>query len=424
MKRKCLKITTALVMVLSIIMIFRLYSVKNAETIVTRYYENIQKQDYEGAYKYVSKETKEDISLNKFKKLYTLRNEFEQIQYIDTNEGRKSNGIVTIPIRINAVYVNDNEGKVAKYNLEHKLIAEKANYKLILEPSDFNKKIAQAHIDYVWEKYIWRNDIDSERAISSINEAIELDKDNPDIYYTTAKIAEKSEDALYLLDKAIELSNKRDYWHLSYVYNMKGDILREKDDLEGAKANYSLAIEEDKENQIASSNLKEINELLGADNNINNTVHDELKKKEIIKETKETKLNKEDLTSYDKTYITRILSIMEDYYTGLSNIDKLLSDPEPDSASWSGELVASVLFINLICDDVDNTLAPDKFKRMHKEIYFAGKHYRLAMENLLEAVDNLDSSSSGKYTMNIEQASERMEKANEELIKMRKEYEF
>ena len=415
MKMKKTRCIVIILIILSLALCFKVFSMKNAENVVYQYYSCIQKGDWQEAYEYLSRDTKRDIFFNKFQELYKLKSEFKEISSFDISKGYKDNGIAIVPVSIKTMYLYDGD-KILENNFKSKLEFKGINYKLILKPDEFDHELSQTYVDYIWEKFIWRDDISVNKAAEAINKAIEYDKDNPDIYYTYANMVKDEEDKLDLLDKSIELANKRDYWHLSYAYNMKGEILEKQGNPEDARTNYLLAIKEDEKNEVASKNLEKINDLLGKNRNEDYIPSSKKEVKGIEKGT--------NTTHSDEIYMDKIVPIMEDFYTGLSNIDNLMSNPEPESATWAGKLAASISLVELTCDDVDNTIPPDKFKRMHKEIYFASKSYRLAMENLVDIVDNLSVSSAGKYKANIEEANKRMEKATEELNKIKKEYGF
>lgn len=423
MENKKIRYILIILIFLFFALLFKVFSVKNAENIVYQYYNCIQKEDWDGAYKHLSKDTKEDISFNRFQELYNIKREFIKIESFNISKGYKDDGIVIIPVDIKMQYLYDVD-KLLENSFKSRLVLEGMNYRLILNPNEFYGQLSQTYIDYIWEKFIWRDDISVNEAAEAINKALEYDEDNPDIYYTYANIATNEEDALYLLDKSIELAKKRDYWHLSYAYNMKGEILEKQGNLEDAKTNYLLATKEDSTNEIAIKNLEKVNDLLGENNNENDISNIEIETKDTDKWTSLTKTNKKHLTYYDKIYLEKMLSIIEDFSTNLKSIDNLMSDPDPESTAWVGKLVASISLVELSCDDVDNTISPDKFKRMHKEVYFASKSYRLAMENLIDVVDNLSTSSAEKYKSNIEEANKRIEKATEELNKIKKEYGF
>lgn len=404
-------------------LLFKVFSVKNTENIVYQYYNCIQNEDWDGAYKHLSKDTKENIPFNRFQELYNIKREFIEIESFNISKGYKDNGIVIVPVDMKLQYLYG-EDKLLENSFKSRLVLEGMNYRLILKPSEFYSQLSQSYVDYIWEKFIWRDDISINEAAEAINKAIEYDEDNPDIYYTYANIATNEEDVLYLLDKSIELAKKRDYWHLSYAYNMRGEVLEKQGDLEDAKTNYLLATKEDSTNEIAIKNLEKVDELLGESNNKNNIPPVEVEAKDTDKWASLTKTNKKHLTYYDKVYLEKMLSIIEDISTSLKSIDNLMSDPEPESAAWVGKLSASISLVELSCDDVDNTISPDKFKRMHKEVYFASKSYRLAMENLIDLVDNFSTPSAEKYIANIEEANKRIEKATEELNKLKSEYGF
>lgn len=423
MENKKIRYILIILIFLFFALLFKVFSVKNAENIVYQYYNCIQKEDWDGAYKHLSKDTEENIPFNRFQELYNIKREFIEIESFNISKGYKDDGIVIVPVDMKLQYLYG-EDKLLENSFKSRLVLEGMNYRLILKPSEFYGQLSQSYVDYIWEKFIWRDDISVNEAAEAISKAIEYDEDNPDIYYTYANIATNEEDTLYLLDKSIELAKKRDYWHLSYVYNMKGEILEEQGNLEDAKTNYLLATKEDSTNEIALKNLEEINELLGTNNNSGNVILSKAETKGTDKRISINQSDKKDLASYDKIYMDKISSIMEDFYTGLSNIDGLMSDPEPESAAWVGRLVASISLVELTCDDVDNTTPPDKFKRMHREVYYASESYRLAMENLIDVLDNLSASSAEKYKENIEEANKRMDRATEELNKIKKENGF
>ncbi|CAK7080643.1 hypothetical protein [Tissierella sp.] len=419
MKSKDKRSKFILLILLFTALVIKTYNAKNAEIVITEYYSCIKRQDYQGAYKYLSKDTKEDIPFNKFKEFYTVKSEIQRIESLNTSKGQKNNGIVTIPVIVETAYLYESENKVLENSFTLRLVPERMNYRLILELSDFDRELSQTYVDYVWEKYIFRNDIDNDKAVETIDKAIELDKDNPDIYYTRAIMAEKNEDALFLLDKSIELAKKRDYWHLSYAYNMKGEILKEQGKLRDAKNNFIKAIEENKENEIASKNLKEIEVLLALKD------REDDKKEVVIQTAEEKEVNKEvSITQSDKKYINKILTITEDYVVGLEKIYELLENANQTSEDWLTELALSILFIQANCDAVDELSAPDKFTEMHKELIEVSKNFRLAMDNLAHMVDNPSISNLDRYKANIETASKYMKKVINEANDAKSKYGF
>ena len=396
-----------ILILLFLTLFFKIFSVKTAENVVYQYYSCIQKEDWEEAYKYLSKNTKKSIPFNKFEELYKLKNEFEEIESFGILKGCKDDKIVIVPVTIKIKYLYDGD-EILENSFKSRLVLEGMNYRLILKPSEFYTQLSQSYVDYIWEKFIWRDDIGVNEVAEAINKAIEYDQDNPDIYYTYANIATNEDDVLYLLDKSIELAKKRDYWHLSYVYNMKGTIFEEQGNLEDARTNYLLAVKEDEKNENAVENLKNIDILLNPNSN---------------NEKKETD-KKIEITESDKIYINKSLTIINDYAIGLEKVVELLQNSNLNSENWLSELAISILFIQTNCDVVDELLAPDKFSTLHKELMETSRYLRLAMDDLIYMIDNPNLFSLESYEKNMETASKYMKKVINEANDVKTKYEF
>ena len=221
--------------------------------------------NYDAAYNLLSSHNQAEVSLEEFKDWCTTNDQLG-----------KTNSFSIIGEEELADYTYDGKSYpyAIRYKVSHKdydyitekdytsesekiIVAEDKEWKVLSEES-YRIKYARA-VGYLgWAYREGKSvDVDINGAISLFLRAIEIEPDYADTYYDIAyaySSKNQYEKALQYVDIGIE--KEKNEIALSNLYNMKGTILEQEYDFEGAKKAYLKALELDPNNVYATDNLE------------------------------------------------------------------------------------------------------------------------------------------------------------------------
>ncbi|WP_131066080.1 tetratricopeptide repeat protein, partial [Clostridioides difficile] len=232
---------------------------------------SIKIKDYEVAYNLLSKDSKENVSLEKFEeyqdtlfKLQTLKdyklgeeNKVEKYKY----SNKEYTNLVKIKETDTIKYITENKEDTA--NFDRYFIIEDNEYKLLWH-KDFKRALSSNYVKIARSETEKDEDKDYNKAAIDIKKAIEIDDKNPLAYYTQSYIyieLQRYDEALKSIDKYLEYLDKNNEAYkidASDAYNLRGVIFMSKSEFNKARESYNKALELNPDNEYAKTNLNDI----------------------------------------------------------------------------------------------------------------------------------------------------------------------
>lgn len=232
------------------------------------YYNAVIDGNFLKAYELLSSETKERFPQDDFVLLQTLNRELTTLKEVKLDEGIETkdttinNRQYDYQVEFNVVesLTDLKEKKDTTDNYKRLVVSEDKEWK-VHRDGEVKKVIAQ-NLALIGVMYLdgQGKDMNVNEAISYYKRSLEYEE-NPYVTYELARAlstALRYDEALENLNKISGNDAPQDI--LDDVYNMMGIIAQSKNDIDGAIANYKKALEFNKDNEYAKTNLTALEE--------------------------------------------------------------------------------------------------------------------------------------------------------------------